>query len=140
MVTERVYEALFILDSDAFARNQEDVSGQIARNIEQIGGEVLVNRVWEERRLAYPIKGQRRGTYWLTYFKVDTLKLKELNRLFQISDTILRFIFVRIPPKLVDPIIEHARSGGIVRTTEIAEPEDVKAPSVPDSGEGEKES
>lgn len=122
MITERVYEALFIFDSDAFGRNQDEVSGQIAANIEQLGGEVLVNRVWEERRLAYPIKGQRRGTYWLTYFKLDTAKVKELNRLFQISDSVLRFIFVRIPPKLVDPILEHARSGGIVRTTEIADP------------------
>ncbi|MDR3110027.1 MAG: 30S ribosomal protein S6 [Planctomycetaceae bacterium] len=127
MITERVYEALFILDSDAYTRNQDEVSGQIAANIEQVGGEVLVSRVWEERRLAYPINGQKRGTYWLTYFKSDTSKLKELNRLFQISDTIVRFIFVRIPPKLVDPIVEHARSGGIVRTTEIAEP----TPEVP---------
>lgn len=121
MEIERVYEALFILDSDAFGRNQAEVSGQIAAGIEQFGGEVLVNQAWEERRLAYPIKGHRRGTYWLTYFKMDTAKIKELNRLFQISDTILRFIFLRIPPKLVDTIVEHARSGGIVRTTEVAD-------------------
>lgn len=139
MITERVYEALFIFDSDAFGRNQDEVSGQVAANIERLGGEVLVNRVWEERRLAYPIKGQRRGTYWLTYFKMDTARVKELNRLFQISDSVLRFIFVRIPPKLVDPILEHARSGGIVRTTEIADPnEPVPAPVVATENAEEK--
>ena len=37
--------------------------------IEEAGGEMLVSRLWEERRLAYPIEGHRKGTYWLTYFR-----------------------------------------------------------------------
>lgn len=139
MITERVYEALFIFDSDAFARDQDGVSAQIAANIEQVGGEVLVNRVWEDRKLAYPIKGHRRGTYWLTYFKIDTARVKELNRMFQISDTILRFIFIRIDPKLVDAILEHAKSG-VVRPTEFADGiNDVPPTPVVPSNDREKE-
>ena len=67
-----VYEGMFILDSNRFGRDHETVSGQIPAMIEKLGGEMLVSRLWEERRLAYPIKGQRKGTYWLTYFRLDS--------------------------------------------------------------------
>lgn len=110
---ENVYEGLFILDSDLFARNADELSAQVSRYIEQVGGEILVSRLWEERKLAYPIKGHRRGTYWLTYFKVDTQKLKDLNRQCQISNNILRFMFLQIDPRLVDTLVEHALQGPI---------------------------
>jgi len=61
---------MFILDSNRFGRDPDGVSGQISELIEKLGGEILVSRLWEERRLAYPIKGQRKGTYWLTYFRL----------------------------------------------------------------------
>ena len=61
-----VYEGMFILDSNRFGRDPEAVSGQIPQMIEEAGGEVLVSRLWEERRLAYPIEGHRKGTYWLS--------------------------------------------------------------------------
>ena len=108
---ENVYEGLFILDSDKYAKNANEVSGLITKYIEQVGGELLVSRLWEERRLTYPIKGHRRGTYWLTYFKVDTQKLKELNRQCQIADSILRFLFLQVDPRLVDTLVEHAKAG-----------------------------
>lgn len=117
-VNERVYEALFIFDSDQYGRNPDGVSGYVAREVESHGGEVLVHRLWEERRLAYPINGHRRGTYWLTYFKINTERLKELNRQFQITDNILRFIFVRLEPKLVDALVEYAKTGTFHATTE----------------------
>ena len=45
-------------------------SAQIPSTVEQFGGKMLASRLWEERRLAYPIKGHRKGTYWLTYFQL----------------------------------------------------------------------
>lgn len=110
---ENVYEGLFILNSDIYARNPDEISSQISRFIEEAGGEVLVSRHWEERRLAYPIKGHRRGTYWLAYFKLDTQRVKELTRQCQIVESILRFLFVKVDPRLVDAHIEHAKAGPI---------------------------
>ena len=122
-MTTNVYEGLFILDSDLYARNPDEVSGQIDRFIGEYDGEVLVSRLWEERKLAYPIKGHKRGTYWLTYFKLDTAKVKELNRRYQISDSIVRFLFVKVDPRLVDTLVEHAKSGPIRPITENLEGE-----------------
>ncbi|MDR1963892.1 MAG: 30S ribosomal protein S6 [Planctomycetaceae bacterium] len=106
-----VYEGLFIFDSDLYAKGPDDVSGQVTRIIEQFGGEVLLSRLWDERKLAYPIKGHRRGTYWLAYLKIDSLKVKELTRQFQLSDSVIRFLFLHVDPRLVETLVEHARAG-----------------------------
>lgn len=55
-----VYEGMFILESNRFGRDPDAVSGQVPALIEKFGGEMLVSRLWEERRLAFPIKGHAR--------------------------------------------------------------------------------
>jgi small subunit ribosomal protein S6 len=119
-----VYEGLFILDSNKFARDRDSLSREVEGLVEAVDGELLVSRLWEERRLAFPIKGQRKGAYWLMYFRLPTLRLTELTRACQINDSILRQLFVKLPPTLVDPIIAHAK-GEIA--TPVAEPEVVGA-------------
>lgn len=104
-----VYEGLFILDSNRFARDHEGVSREVEGLVETAGGEILVSRLWEERRLAYAVKGQRKGAYWLVYFRMPTANLKDLTRQCDINDTILRHLFVVLPPTLVDPILAHAK-------------------------------
>ena len=112
-MSENVYEGLYILNSELYARSPDEISGQMAAYIEKTGGEVLLSRLWDERRLAYPIQGHKRGTYWLTYFKIDPLKVKELTRQFQITDSILRFMFLKLDPRIVDTVVEHAKDGPI---------------------------
>ena len=85
-----VYEGLFILDSNRYSRDQASVANQISEMITQAGGEVLASRLWEERRLAYPINGQRKGTYWLTYFRAPTDQLTGINRQCQLNENIIR--------------------------------------------------
>ena len=112
-MTTNVYEGLFILDSDQYARNPDEVAGQVDRFINDFEGEVLVSRLWEERKLAYPIRGHKRGTYWLAYFKLDASRVKDLNRQYQISDSVVRFLFVKVDPRLVETLVEHAKTGPI---------------------------
>ena len=112
-MSDNVYEGLFILNSELYARTPDEVSGQMGTFIEKIGGEMLLSRLWDERRLAYPIKGHKRGTYWLTYFKIDPARIKELTRQFQITDSILRFMFLKLDPRIVDTVVEHAKEGPI---------------------------
>lgn len=104
-----VYEGLFILDANRLARDREGLPRDINGLIEAAGGEIEVSRLWEERRLAYPINGQRKGAYWITYFRMPALKLKELTRSCQLADGVLRQLFVRLPDALVQPILDHAK-------------------------------
>lgn len=121
-----VYEGLFILDANRLARDREGLPRDVNGLIEAAGGEIEVSRLWEERRLAYPIKGQRKGAYWITYFRLPSLKVTELTRSCELQDGILRQLFVRLPNALVDPILDHAKGAA---TTDDAPAEEDKAPA-----------
>ncbi len=105
----RTYEGMFILDSNRFARDPQGAPQEIHDMIAKQEGEVLVSRLWEERRLAYPINGNRKGTYWLTYLKLDTQRVGEFNREAQLNNAIIRHMLVKIDPRLVDTLVAHAR-------------------------------
>jgi small subunit ribosomal protein S6 len=117
-----VYEGMFILDSNRFGRDSDAVSGQIQDIIEKAGGHLLVHRLWEERRLAYPIKGQRKGTYWLTYFRLDSNQLSAVRRQFQLTDSILRMLLLKVDPRIVDALVAHAQSATFTPAPEAVAP------------------
>lgn len=104
---------MFILDANRYARDPDGVAAIVNDLIAETGAEMLVSRLWEERKLAYPIKGQRKGVYWLTYFRAEGEKIAPLTRQCEINDTILRQLFIKLDEKLVDAIVEHA-SGATV--------------------------
>ncbi len=116
-----VYEGLFIFDANRYARDH-DLPKIVEKWIADAGGEILVSRLWEERRLAYAIKGHRKGTYWLIYFKTDSQSIKALNRLCEIDDNVLRHMVLKLNPALVDPIIAHAT--GAVEVDEQSDDEE----------------
>lgn len=121
-MAEIVYEGMFILDSNRYSRDQAGTAGQITELIEKFGGHILASRLWEERRLAYPINGHRKGTYWLTYFRLESTQLSALNRQCQISDSIVRTLFLRVDPRIVDVLVSHALAGTAGRRPQ-AEPQ-----------------
>jgi small subunit ribosomal protein S6 len=103
---------MFIFDSNRYARDGAGVAGEVEGLIQGIGGEILVSRLWDERRLAYPIEGQRKGAYWLTYFRVDSGEIGKLNRQCQISETILRHLVLKVDPRIVEAVVSHAQKSG----------------------------
>ena len=106
-----VYEAMFILDSNRFARERAALPGEVETMIKSAGGEVVVSRLWEERRLAYAIGAHRKGTYWLIYFRGPSSIVDPLNRQCEIHEGILRHLVLKIHPHLVDVMLEHAKAG-----------------------------
>ena len=113
------YESLFLFDSNHYARDPGGIASSVQSMITDLGGEILVSRLWAEQRLAYPINGHQKGTYWLAYFKLDTQKLKELNRTCQLNEALLRFLFTRVDPRLVDALVAHAQEKVVVPIDQI---------------------
>ncbi len=107
-MNKRVYEGLFLLDSNRYARDPSGVPAQIGETIKKHGGEMLASRLWSEQKLAYQINGHRKGTYWLTYFKIDSDKLSGINRQFQLNDAVLRNLVLAVDARLVDTLVQHA--------------------------------
>ena len=46
-MSERVYEGMFLLNSNHYARDPKGLAGQVTQIIEKCGGEVLVSRQCE---------------------------------------------------------------------------------------------
>jgi small subunit ribosomal protein S6 len=73
---------------------------------------MLASRLWNEQKLAYPIKGRRKGTYWLSYFRMDGGRLVDFNRACQLNDDVLRNLTLKVDPRLVDTLVAHALGKG----------------------------
>jgi small subunit ribosomal protein S6 len=130
---------MIIFDSNRFARERAGLPAEIEKMIKAGEGDVLVSRLWEERRLAYPISGQRKGTYWLIYFRGSSSMLTALNRQWEIHEGILRHLVLKIHPHIVEAVLEHAKAGPTPPAPVPAAPAAVAAarafvPEVPDLG------
>ena len=126
-MAKQVYEAMFIFDSNRFARDPNGISGAIATLVQKFGGEILASRLWEERRLAYPINGQRKGTYWLTYFRLDSRELTNFNREGQLNESILRSLVLKVDARIVDALVSHALQSPQEAAAKARRPEPVAA-------------
>jgi small subunit ribosomal protein S6 len=109
-VAENAYEAMFILDPNRYAREAAEITGKLAKTVEKLGGSMLVARLWDDRRMAYPIRGQRKGTYWLSYFRLDSSKVDSFNEQIQRNDAVLRHLVLKVDPRIIDTLVAHASS------------------------------
>jgi small subunit ribosomal protein S6 len=103
-----VYECMHILDSNRYARDPSGVQESFDSTVTKLDGEILVSRLWNEQKLAYLVDGHRKGTYWLSYIRIEGSRLVELERAFQLNENILRTLTLRLDERLVEPMVAHA--------------------------------
>ncbi len=107
-MAQNVYECMFILDANRYARDPNNVAGTIPQMVEKCGGEMLASRLYNEQKLAYPINGQRKGAYWLSYFRMEGESVAKFNRECQLNNFVLRNLTLKIDSRLVDALVSHA--------------------------------
>jgi small subunit ribosomal protein S6 len=101
---------MFIWDSNRFSRDPSVTAQQVQSMVEKFGGEVLASRLWDDgRKLAYPIDGHKKGTYWLTYFKLEPTRLHEVERACQLNEGVLRHLFIKLDPRIAGTLVSVAR-------------------------------
>lgn len=130
-MAQNVYECMFIFNANAYARNPAGVSKAVEDLVGSIDGEILASRLWNEQKLAYPIKGNRKGAYWLTYFRADASGMTKFNRGCQLNDSILRHLSIRLDPRLVEPMIAVAQGKNVAPAEETAEEGEAKPAETP---------
>lgn len=92
---ETAYEAIYVVDTTLPEEQTnaivEKYSGVVTR-----GNGVVddIDRL-EPRRLAYPIKGRREGLYVVMNFRSEPAAKDELDRIFRISDDVLRHMILK---------------------------------------------
>jgi ribosomal protein S6 len=124
-----------LLDNREVRKGWQPLKDSVAALFNKHGAQVLSARRWDERRLAYPIKGQQRATFMLAYLKADTQALSAIRRDLQFSDTVLRSQILNceeVPPSAYEPEAEFdinaipvddspMASSNVVPAEEIAE-------------------
>ena len=108
ILSASVYEGMFLLDSNRASSDWAGVSKEVQGILERHGAEVLASRQWDERRLAYPIRGHKKGTYLLTYFRIDGRRITEIEHDCGLNETILRALILKVHTKLADRLVAQA--------------------------------
>jgi small subunit ribosomal protein S6 len=119
------YEGMFLLDA---GKTFEAACEPINAILERSGAEILVAKPWDERRLAYEIKGRKRGLYVLVYFKMDPQNVTELENDAQLSDEILRMLVIR-----KDDLTDEAMNAETPATSSASGPHESEGPSDEDN-------
>ena len=95
------YEGLFLFPQSAVA-DLQSASDHVMEILNRAGAEVISFKKWDERRLAYEIKGNKRGLYFLVYFKAKGAKLTNIERDCNLSEKLLRAMITRADHVLPD--------------------------------------
>lgn len=90
----QIYEGMFLLDNQAVRTDWGHAKAAVTDALAKHGAKVLSARRWDERRLAYPIKGRQRGTYLLSYFELDGARAPGLRRDLDIEERVLRYLIL----------------------------------------------
>ena len=124
------YETLFIVDvengEDAAKASVAKFTDIIAKN-----AEVVEVADWGKRRLAYPINDKPEGYYTVVTFKSEPEFPAELERLYNIDETVMRSMVIRLEFEAVAKAVEAP----VEEAVEAAAEEAVEATEAPTAEE-----
>ena len=89
------YEGMFLLNNSELADEAGAGVGTVNEFLEKHNCASVRTDVWDERKLAYPIARQKRGTYVLSHFEGVGESIDSMSREVSIRDDIMRVLFVR---------------------------------------------
>lgn len=102
----RTYECMCLLDNREVRKGWQPLKDATTAMFTKHGAKILSSRRWDERRLAYAINGQHRGTYLLIYFSVDTQGVAAIRRDLQFHESLLRYMLLdceEVPQTAYEP-------------------------------------
>jgi small subunit ribosomal protein S6 len=88
------YEAM-VLFPQASVSNLQSAVDHVLDLLQRGGAELISFRKWDERRLTYEIRGNKRGVYFLAYFRAKASQMVAIERNFNLSEQILRTLLTR---------------------------------------------
>ena len=111
------YECLFIVDVTAGEAETEATVNKFTSLVEA-NAEVVDVAKWGKRRLAYPINDMPEGYYVVVTFKSASDFPAELDRLFNIDETIMRSMTIKLEYDAAEK--KAAKTAAVEEATEAA--------------------
>jgi len=90
------YETIYILHPDLSDEAVEAAKTKVEEIITGSGGRVYRRENWGKKRLAYTVAKQQRGIYQLLQYIGDAKALAELERLFRLDESFIKFLTVKL--------------------------------------------
>ncbi len=103
------YETTVVVRPDVGGDAVEATLDRVREAVRSRGGKLLAINHWGKKRLAYPIKKHARGTYVHAQYLGQKDLVAEVERNLRISDTVLRFLTVKVAIE-IDPATREEKS------------------------------
>jgi small subunit ribosomal protein S6 len=85
---------MFLVDSARAASDWDGINAVIRKILEKAKAEIVSMKKWDDRKLAYNIRGVERGTYILCYFRAEGQKIQEIETSVRLSEKIIRALIL----------------------------------------------
>lgn len=89
------YEIMFIVRTDIDEKTQKDTVAAFEKVLKDMKSKIVNTKEMGQRKLAYPIKEQVRGAYYVLKVEASAAAVKEFDRKAKIDQNILRHIVIR---------------------------------------------
>ena len=96
MSQNRQYELVYIVSPDASEEAVAELHTQVEEIVTRYKGTLDKTENWGRRKLAYEIGHAREGTYVVETITGSGELMKEIDRRFRVTDTIIRHLTVRV--------------------------------------------
>lgn len=95
-MTKRHYESVVILNAALEDEQIETTLTRIQETLKTNGAEISDIERWGRKRLAYPIQKSKSGYYAIFRFESPTETIKELERIYRLDETIVRYLTIML--------------------------------------------
>jgi small subunit ribosomal protein S6 len=92
----RGYELVFIVHPELDGDELDGVVNGVEDLIKRNNGKMTKVEPWGLRRLAYPIKKQQEGRYFLMEFDLEPQNIAEMERVLKLTEPVIRHLIVRL--------------------------------------------
>jgi small subunit ribosomal protein S6 len=87
---------VFIVHPDLDGDELDSIADSVEDLIKRSNGRVTKVEPWGLRKLAYPIKKQQEGRYFLTEFDLEPENIAEMERVLKLMESVIRHLIVRL--------------------------------------------
>ncbi len=123
----RKYELIYIHPGNLPGEDVDEAFEVLKGTLEKMGGELLHHEDWGVRTLAYPVQKNHEGRYILVRLACIADCLKEIERRFRISESVIKYLAVRLPDDYVqEEVVEEVEEA---EEAPAAAPAEEKAPA-----------
>ena len=116
------YELIYVIDTAMEESARNELIARFNGMIEADGGKVEKVEEWGKRRLAYAINYKTEGYYVLVNFTANAELPREIERVMQINESILRYLTVKVEEKRSNVKPRPARVAPAAEEAEVAAP------------------